>query len=367
MKLDFSMAKAGDKYIGELEFQRPDGEYDVWTIVKRLDPAVAGASPKGYPIYLIGTATNSGLLSDYYYKPERGESESKSLEEIQYDLEYLALEGKPSGMSNVKIIPKKGLKKNPPFYAHNLYEKKTHGLTLHQMRRLYAMVSRGNQKAITYARNVLGIPFSESPSQVKAVVYHHVRDLAERRVRRNPGGGKQGWALVRGGGPTGMKMVVVSIHKTKEGAESAMMRKGGTPDSQFTRGYSIHAFGPGTRYEYLDSEFTGKFLRPLSGNPASSDVTPVVFRTFRSGGEVIALFPYEPGTMDPGTMMSYQHIGQHGPADMGLTSVHTRPSTPDEIRPLRNELERIGYKLKILKRIPGDAVRVRAEKIRSIK
>lgn len=179
-----------------------------------------------------------------------------------------------------------GLTSNPPFYAHNLYEKKTHGLNLKQMRRLYAMVSRGNQKAITYARNVLGIPFSESPTQVKAVVYHHVRDLAERRVRRNP---------------------------------------------------------------------------------ASSDVTPVVFRTFRSGGEVIALFPYEPGTMDPGTMMSYQHIGQHGPADMGLTAVHTRPSTPDEIRPLKNELERIGYKLKILKRIPGDAVRVRAEKIRSMR
>lgn len=181
------MAKAGDKYLGELEFQRPDGEYDVWTIVKRLDPAVAGSSPKGYPIYLIGTATNSGLLSDYYYKPERGESESKSLEEISADLEVLAQDGE-SYMSRVKRVPKKGLKKNPPFYAHNLYEKKTHGLNLKQMRRLYAMVSRGNQKAITYARNVLGIPFSESPTQVKAVVYHHVRDLAERRVRRNPRG-----------------------------------------------------------------------------------------------------------------------------------------------------------------------------------
>lgn len=198
------------------------------------------------------------------------------------------------------------LLKNPPFYAHNLYEKKTHGLTLKQMRRLYAMVSRGNQKAITYARNVLGIPFSESPSQVKAVVLHHVRDLAERKLGK------------------------MSFKKNEEYAERWLKGR-------------------------------------LRGNPASSDVTPVVFRTFRSGGEVIALFPYEPGTMDPWTMMSYQHIGQHGPADMGLTAVHTRPSTPDEIRPLKNELERIGYKLKILKRIPGDAVRVRAEKLRSIK
>ncbi|NBV78011.1 hypothetical protein EBR66_07635 [bacterium] len=76
--------------------------------------------------------------------------------------------------------------KNPPMYAHHLYEKKTHGLNLKQMRRLYAMVSRGNQKAITFARNVLGIPFDETASQVKAVVKHHVLDLAERRVRRNP-------------------------------------------------------------------------------------------------------------------------------------------------------------------------------------
>ena len=75
---------------------------------------------------------------------------------------------------------------NPPMYAHHLYEKKTHGLNLHQMRRLYVMVSRGNQKAIAYARNFLGIPFDETPSQVKAVVKHHVIDLAERKVRRNP-------------------------------------------------------------------------------------------------------------------------------------------------------------------------------------
>ncbi len=78
------------------------------------------------------------------------------------------------------------LESNPPMYAHHLRERKTHGMNLKQMRRLYAMVSRGNKKAITFARNVLGIPFDETPSQVKAVVKHHVLDLAERRVRKNP-------------------------------------------------------------------------------------------------------------------------------------------------------------------------------------
>jgi len=104
----------------------------------------------------------------------------------------------------------------------------------------------------------------------------------------------------------------------------------------------------------------------LRANPESSDTTAVVFRTFRGDNSVIALFPYEPGNNDAFTMMSYQHIGQHGIADMGLTASYTRPSKPDEIRPLKEELQRIGYKLKIMSRIPGDAIRVRREKLQRI-
>jgi len=88
------MAKAGDKYIGELEFKRKDGEYDAWTIIKRGG------------IYLIGTSTNTGLLSDYYYQPGPGESEQKSLEEINADLEVLATDGE-NYMSSLERVPKK--------------------------------------------------------------------------------------------------------------------------------------------------------------------------------------------------------------------------------------------------------------------
>ena len=112
MKLDFSMDKAGDKYIGTIETPRP-GVYDadVWEIVKRGR------------VFLIGTATNTGLLSEYYFKMEQGESEQKALEEINADLEVLATDG-PSYMSRVTKIPRKIsanrrrklLRRNPSLY-----------------------------------------------------------------------------------------------------------------------------------------------------------------------------------------------------------------------------------------------------------
>jgi len=69
------------------------------------------------------------------------------------------------------------IQRNPPMYAHGMTAHRTHGLSLKQMMKLYRLVSSGNQKAVMYARRTLGIPMSESLSQVKAVVYHHVMDL----------------------------------------------------------------------------------------------------------------------------------------------------------------------------------------------
>jgi hypothetical protein len=69
------------------------------------------------------------------------------------------------------------IRKNPPMYAHGMTAHQTHGLSLKQMMKLYRLVSSGNSKAVMFARRTLGIPMSESLSQVKAVVYHHVLDL----------------------------------------------------------------------------------------------------------------------------------------------------------------------------------------------
>ena len=79
--------------------------------------------------------------------------------------------------------------------------------------------------------------------------------------------------------------------------------------------------------------------------------TKVIFRKFRSGGDILALFPEENANNDKGCCMSYQHIGQHGAASYGLTEAYTVPAKQAEYRELLNELIVIGYDLKIGQRV----------------
>ena len=58
--------------------------------------------------------------------------------------------------------------------------KRTHGLSLAEMRALYKLVKRGNSMADAYARKKLEVPRSESKYQLLAVIDHHIRDLAGR-------------------------------------------------------------------------------------------------------------------------------------------------------------------------------------------
>lgn len=80
-------------------------------------------------------------------------------------------------------------------------------------------------------------------------------------------------------------------------------------------------------------------------------MTPVVFRTFKSGGTVIALFPWEDWGFN--NCASYMHVGQHGGADYVHCIAVSRPTPPTEYGNLLNELVQIGYDdLKIFKRKP---------------
>lgn len=79
--------------------------------------------------------------------------------------------------------------------------------------------------------------------------------------------------------------------------------------------------------------------------------TPVVFRVWKDPkyhNGVIALFPYE--NEGQGNCLSYEHVGQHGPAHYtGVMSI-TRPATPEEYADLKEELESIGYRLRIVQK-----------------
>ena len=89
--------------------------------------------------------------------------------------------------------------------------------------------------------------------------------------------------------------------------------------------------------------------------------TKVIFRKF-PGGDVIALFPEIAGSMNPGTMQSYMHVGQHGAADcVDLT----KPATPAEYADLKKELEGLGHVLVVAKRCTRKDFDKRVEELRN--
>jgi hypothetical protein len=82
----------------------------------------------------------------------------------------------------IEVLPVTSVAKNPPLSSHgsSIRIKRTHGLSLPQMRALYKLVKQGNDMGIAYARKKLEVPRSASKSDLLAVVDHHIRDLADR-------------------------------------------------------------------------------------------------------------------------------------------------------------------------------------------
>jgi len=82
-----------------------------------------------------------------------------------------------------------------------------------------------------------------------------------------------------------------------------------------------------------------------------TEYTKVIFKKWpkKEGGDVIAFFPEVPeDSFDQ--CASYQHIGQHSGATISLIG-DLRRATPEEYQPLFKELEGIGYRLKVCKRL----------------
>lgn len=90
--------------------------------------------------------------------------------------------------------------------------------------------------------------------------------------------------------------------------------------------------------------------------------TPVVFRMLE--GECIAIMPTIAGSYDlRGSCASYQHIGQHSACDINI-GTRARLATRAEYMPLKKELEGLGYRLHVVKRI---AASHHQERINSVK
>jgi len=95
-----------------------------------------------------------------------------------------------------------------------------------------------------------------------------------------------------------------------------------------------------------------------------TDKTKVIFRVFKDGGDVIAIFPEDPATLDPYTCNSYQHLGQHGACNpTGLIAV-TTAAKPEQYQDLKEELESIGYDLEVIKRLRHDHLEVRRQELK---
>lgn len=95
--------------------------------------------------------------------------------------------------------------------------------------------------------------------------------------------------------------------------------------------------------------------------------TIVIFRRFRKGGNVIALFPELPGTdawyKD---CLSYQTIGQHGDASVDI-DLYTTLANADNYKALKKELENIGYNLKVVPNFNAEHLAARKRAVEKVK
>ena len=65
--------------------------------------------------------------------------------------------------------------------------------------------------------------------------------------------------------------------------------------------------------------------------------------------DVLAILP--DNDANPGMVVCYAHVGQHGEGDMGVILAKSRPATRKEYRALLAELRGLGYKLRVVQRI----------------
>ena len=79
--------------------------------------------------------------------------------------------------------------------------------------------------------------------------------------------------------------------------------------------------------------------------------TKVIFRQWKIGCEIIALFPELACDTIGYNCESYMHVGQHGAASPNIVTNDTKPANLDDgaVKRLIKELTERGYNLEIIK------------------
>ena len=80
---------------------------------------------------------------------------------------------------------------------------------------------------------------------------------------------------------------------------------------------------------------------------AEETPTRAIFRVYPAGDVIAILLDVD---ANPGHVVCYQHIGQHGEGVYWMIMSTTKPATPEQYRPLYNELTQRGYQLVIRRR-----------------
>jgi hypothetical protein len=79
--------------------------------------------------------------------------------------------------------------------------------------------------------------------------------------------------------------------------------------------------------------------------------TVMLFRVDKQdASDVYALMPEVPADYAGNLVTCYQHVGQHGSADLHGCIARSRPAKPEEYADLKRELEQLGYRVKVRQR-----------------
>lgn len=91
--------------------------------------------------------------------------------------------------------------------------------------------------------------------------------------------------------------------------------------------------------------------------------TKVIFRQWKIGCEIIALFPEIAGDITGRYCMSYMRTGQHSSATPEIIK-DTKPVSGHDYYPLYKELTSLGYNLQIVKRFTNKHHEIRKSQVK---